>query len=75
MEKLSRHGCREEVGRSYLGMGVDWCREEAGRSYRHGWGRGGGMEKLSRHGCREEAGRSYLGRGVERRQGGYQAWV
>ena len=23
MEKLSRQGCREEVGRSYLGRGVE----------------------------------------------------
>ena len=29
MEKLSRHGCREEAGRSYR----HGCREEAGRSY------------------------------------------
>ena len=32
MEKLSRHGCREEAWRSYLGT-RHGCREEAGRSY------------------------------------------
>ena len=65
MEKLSRHGCREEAGRSYLGMGVE--RRQGEVIWALVWR--GSMEMLSRHGCREEAGRSYLGMGVERRQG------